>query len=167
MAGGQVVTPFENESDVVDISNHILLKQFPPKLRKLAKYLLESEEPMTVSDACRDLNLNRASIGTLIYKAKQKGNDFIEFINEQSKMLLHSNRIGVYKAVVLGSVAQTSTAHQHQKLFSQLVGDTREDVRINSSITLAIGMNVTMVQPADQDREKGVIDTEPVIPSGR
>lgn len=166
MAGGTAVKEYQTESDVVNISNQILLKHFPPKLRKLAKHLLESEQPMTVSDACRELKLNRASIGTLIYKSKQKGNDFVEFINEQSKMLLHTNRIGVYKATIRGAVSETSTSHNDRKLFAQLVGDAKDDTKINASITLAIGVNVSSVIPQD-DRDKGVIDVEPVIPVGK
>ena len=162
MAGGQALT----EREIMDITNFISLKQFPPKLRKLAKFLLESDTPLTICEACKVLKLNLDSIYTMIARCRRKGNDFNEFINEQSQMLLQSNRIGVYQAVVQGAVSGSSTSHNQQKLFSQLVGDAKEEVRI-SGITLAIGMNVTMVQPADQDREKGVIDVEPVIPSSR
>ncbi|OGE19522.1 MAG: hypothetical protein A3J42_09970 [Candidatus Dadabacteria bacterium RIFCSPHIGHO2_12_FULL_53_21] len=163
MAGGQALT----EGEIMDITNFISLKQFPPKLRKLAKFLLESDTPLTICEACKVLKLNLDSIYTMIARCRRKGNDFNEFINEQSKMLLQSNRIGVYQAVVQGAVSRSSTAHNQQKLFAQLVGDAKDDVRINTSITLAIGMNVTMVTPADQDRDKGCIDVEPIIPLNR
>jgi hypothetical protein len=58
MAGGTVVT----EYDDVDISNYISLKQFAPKLRKLGKKLLESDQPLTISAACTSLNLNYENI---------------------------------------------------------------------------------------------------------
>lgn len=165
MAGSKAVKVIDVESNIVNTDNLILLKQFPPKLRKLAKHLLESDQPLTVSDACRDLNLNRASIGTLIYKSKQKGNDFVQFIEEQSKMLLHENRIGVYKAVIRGAVQETSTSHNQQKLFTLLVGDTKESTSINIG-TLTVGVNVSALPVQDQ-RDKGVIDIEPYVPKGK
>ncbi|MFI5323574.1 MAG: hypothetical protein ACHQ6U_08610 [Thermodesulfobacteriota bacterium] len=162
MAGGQVV----KELDSVDTSNQILLKQFPPKLRKLAKYLLESEQSMTVSDACRKLNLNRASIGTLIYKSKQKGNDFVQFVEEESKMLLHTNRIGVYKATINGAVSDTSTSHNDRKLYFQLAGDIKETPNINIG-SLSLGININTIQLPESNAPKGVIDIEPSIPKGK
>ena len=163
MAGGQAITEYDN----ADVSNQISLKKFSPMLRKLAKHLIESDQPMTISDACRELKLNIDSVNNTITRARKKGNDFTKFIQEQSTMFLHNNRMGVYKSLVFGAVGPSSTAYQDRKTFLQVVGDLKESTQINTSITLAIGMNVTMVTPADQDREKGVIDTEPVIPSSR
>lgn len=154
------------EYDNVDVSNLISLKHFPPKLRKVAKLLLESPIPMTISDACKALNVNYDSIRTLIWKSKQKGNDFNEFINQQSQMLLHNNRVGVYKAVIDGAVSGSSTAHNQQKLFSQLTGDLKETPNINiGSLTLGININSLAITESAQD--KGVIDIEPVIPKGK
>jgi hypothetical protein len=162
MAGGRALT----ETEIMDITNFISLKQFPPKLRKLATFLLESDTPVTICEACKALKLNLDSIYTMIARCRRKGNDFNEFINEQSQMLLKSNRIGVYQAVIQQAVAGTSTSHNQQKLFASLVGDAKDDMRINTSITLAIGINVTGVTPQD-DRAAGQIDCEPVIPVGK
>jgi len=163
MAGGTLVT----EYDSVDTSNQISLKQFPPKLRKLAKKLLESDSPMTVSDACTELKLNIDSIYSMITRCRRNGNDFTQFIQEQSQALLHTNRIGVYRSVINQAVSSISTAHNQQKLFSQLVGDVKDDVRINGQITLAIGINTSAISPQDQDRNKGIIDVEPMVPRGK
>lgn len=162
MAGGQALT----ESEIMDITNFISLKQFPPKLRKLARFLLESDTPVTICEACKALELNIDSIYTMIARCRRKGNDFNEFINEQSQMLLQSNRVGVYQAVIQGAVSRSSTSHNQQKLFAQLVGDAKDDMRINTQITLAIGVNVSSVIPQD-DRDKGCIDTDPIIPDGK
>ena len=44
MAGGKAVTPY----DTVDISNYLDLRKFAPKLRKLGKYLLKSDQAITI-----------------------------------------------------------------------------------------------------------------------
>ncbi|MFI5323503.1 MAG: hypothetical protein ACHQ6U_08230 [Thermodesulfobacteriota bacterium] len=161
MAGGQALT----ETEILDISNYISLKQYPPKLRKLAKFLLESDAPMTISEACRALDLNIESIFTMINRTRRKGNDFSEFINEQSQMLLRNNRLAVYNAVVQGAVSGSSTAHNQQKLFSQLTGDLKESPNINIG-SLTLGININSLAITDSAQNKGIIDIEPVIPKG-
>ena len=142
------------------------LRKFPPKLRQLGKYLLQSESPITMTQACIDLNLNRASIGTLIYKAKQKGNDFSRFIEEQRKSILHLNKLGVYRALVKGAVEGSAA---HIKLFAQITGDLEEN-RASAGITikhLTIGVSQTGARPADLSKEKGIIDLDPEIPPNK
>ncbi len=150
MAGGKELV----ESDVVDISNYISLKQFPPKLRKLGKYLLQSDQPVTIMDACKAIDVKYDSIRSMIYKSKQNGNDFNRFIAEQADMILHAGKAEVYKALQKGAVSETSTSHNDRKTYFQLTGDLKENANINTSITLAIGINVNGVIPQD-DREKG------------
>ena len=146
--------------DTVALENAISLKQFPPKLRKLGKHLLESDKPMTVSQACRELNINRESIGTMIHRAKQNGNDFKAFVDEQSKMILHVGKIGVYKALQEGAV---SDSHQDRKLYFQLTGDLKEEANITVN-NLTIGINISGARPVDTLRPKGTIDVTPIIP---
>lgn len=162
MAGGQTLTPYDN----ADISNQISLKKFSPLLRKLGKYILEHEESKTIAQAIRDLNLKEASVWNVISQQRKKGNDFTAFIDQEAKQLLHNNKVAVYRSLLEGAVSRTSTSHNDRKLFAQLVGDAKDDVRISGSITLAIGVNVSSVIPQD-DRDKGVIDVEPVIPVGK
>ena len=138
------------------------LRKFPPKLRQLGKYLLQSESPITMTQACKDLNLNRASIGTLIYKAKQKGNDFSKFINEQRKSILHLNKLGVYKALIQSAIEGNTGSI---KLFLQVAGDLETDNNPGTHIKhLTIGINQSGIRPKDLSDELGVIDTKPEIP---
>ena len=146
--------------DAVVIEDAISLKQFPPKLRKLGKHLLESDKPMTVSQACRELNINRESIGTMIHRAKQNGNDFKAFVDEQSKMILHVGKIGVYKALQEGAV---SDSHQDRKLYFQLTGDLKEEANITVN-NLTIGINIEGTKPSDTRKPKTVLDINPIIP---
>ena len=141
------------------------LRKFPPKLRQLGKYLLQSESPITMSQACKDLNLNRASIGTLIYKAKQKGNDFSKFIDEQRKSILHLNKLGVYRSLIKGAVEGSAA---HIKLFAQITGDLETDENAGITIKhLTIGVSQLGARPADLSKEKGIIDLDPEIPTNK
>src|SRR3990167_11292155 len=139
MAGGQVVTPYDN----VDVSKYIDLSRFAPKLRKLGKHLLKSDEPITIKAACDKLKLNYVSICTMIWKEKGKGNDFHGFIKNCAQSMLEANRIAVYDATIRQAVSDASTSHNDRKTYFQLTGDLKESTQINTSITLAIGMNVT------------------------
>lgn len=159
---GKIANNNNTDNDLVSLENTISLKGFPPKLRKLAKFLLKNDVPCTISDACRELGLNRESIGVLIWRSKQKGNDFNRFIDEQSKMILHVGKAEVYKALQQGAVSQSSTSHNDRKTYLQLTGDLKESANLNIG-SLTIGVNINNVQPQD-NRDKGVIDVEPVIP---
>lgn len=158
--------PTRSENTEITINETVSLKKFPPMLRKLAKYILENNTPTTLSCAARALNMNIYSVNSTIYRAKKNGNDFQKFIDEQAKMILHQNKVAVYKAVVDGAVSGSSTAHNNQKLFAQLTGDLKDSGATTTHITLAIGINS---HPNIQfgDEERGVIDVEPVIPRGK
>jgi hypothetical protein len=97
----------DNRDKEFEHENVISLKHFPPKLRKLARFMLESEEKKTVSQACRDLGLNIKSIFTLIHRSKQNGNDFNEFIENISDSYLNLELINVDKATVDGALNGT------------------------------------------------------------
>ena len=162
MAGEKTVTQY----DQVDKSNHIDLSRFAPKLRKLGKYLLKTDQPTTIKAACDKLKLNYESICTLIWKEKGKGNDFHEFIRDVSQSLLKMNRAAVYQATIRGAVGDAPSSYQDRKTFHQLTGDIKEsDLKVNVN-HLTIGVNIGGVQVQD-DREKGVIDVEPLIPKGK
>ena len=159
MAGGKTVS----EYNTADISNHISLKQFSPLLRKVGKYILESDEPRTIAQAIRDLHLNETSVWNTISRNRKNGNDFTAFIDQEAKSLLHTNKMAVYRSVLEGAVSRSSTSHNDRKLFMQVVGDLKESTNFNVN-NLTIGVNIQGVLPQDNDRSKGVIDVEPVIP---
>ncbi len=159
MAGGQALT----EYDTADVGNQISLKKFSPLLRKIGKYILESDEPKTIAQAIRDLKLNDASVWNTISRNRKKGNDFTEFVDQEAKLLLHTNKIAVYRSLVAGAVERSSTSHNDRKLFLQVAGDLKETTSLNIN-NLTIGVNIQGVKPQDNDRSKGVIDTQPIIP---
>lgn len=151
------------DNDQIIIENSISLKKFPPQLRKIGKFLLESEKPITLEAACKALEVNYDSVRTMIWKSKKKGNDFQRFIDEQSSIILHNNKIGVYKALIGGAVSPAPQSTSDRKLYFQLTGDLKETANVNVN-NLTIGINIQGIGPQDLDRSKGLIDTVPIIP---
>lgn len=138
------------------------LQDFPPRLRKIAKFLLNSNRIITLEDAIMELNLNKKSIYNGISDSKKKGNDFYEFLNQSFQNMLSRSKFEVGKALVRGAV---SDSHMDRKLFFQLSGDLRESTNVNINV-LTIGYNINPL-PAGNEREKGEICVQPFIPKGK
>jgi len=145
-------------------SNVIDLSPYPPKLRKLGKFMLESDKVLTITEACDELDISSNSIYVSINRCKKKGNDFSKLINDQFQNVLRNNRLRVGKRLIEGVV---SDSHMDRKLLFELTGDLKRDIDINVNNTLCIGINTQGVRPSDLEREKGVIDTEVIIPKGK
>lgn len=140
----------------------ISLKQFPPKLRKLGKHILQTNDKRPVIDICDTLKLNSRSIFTEIWKARKKGNDFYDFINSIADTFLNINQLAVDIATVDGAVSGT---HQDRKLYYERIGKLKDSTNINVG-SLTIGINVNTIA-ADPGRDKGIIDVEPFIPNAK
>ena len=149
--------------DSVTFENSISLKKFPPTLRKLGKYLLQLDESITLKEACQRVKVDYGTAKSLISRHKQRGNDFHEFIEVTADTYLKENLLAVDHSTVQGAV---SGGHQDRKLYYQRIGKLTETTNINVG-TLAIGINITGVNPQDNERAAGVIDVEPVIPKGK
>ena len=136
------------------------INDFPPSLRKLAKYMLENEDILTISEAVSKGNFNYSSITTIISREKKKGKDFKAFMNNQMQILLNNQKLSVAKALVKGAV---SSSHQDRKLYFQLTGDLKEhpDIQVNY---LTVGINITNERPSDTEHEPGIVDATPIIP---
>jgi len=155
----------DNSTDLQAIQNNVIdLKQFPPKLRKLAKFMLQSDTHMTLKECCKECDLNIDSIYTMIDRSKREGNDFQQFIHDQMTKVLQSNKLNVANKLVEGAV---NGEHPAQKLFYELTGDLKKEVDINVNNVLTIGISTQGIRPSDLDRPKGVIDTKVVIPKGK
>jgi len=155
----------DNSTDLQLVQDNVIdLKQFPPKLRKLAKFMLQNDEHMTLKECCEKCNLNINSIYTMIDRSKRDGNDFRQFIHDKMTSLLQNNKLNVANSLVEGAVSGVVAS---QKLFYELTGDLKKEVDINVNNTLCIGINTQGIRPSDLEREKGVIDTEVIIPKGK
>lgn len=106
------------------------IEDFPPKLRKLGLFLINSGQLMTIKDACEATGINYDSVRQSIMKSKKKGNDFHGLINERVIEKLRNARPEVYKSLREQSINGSAS---HQKLFAQLAGDLdeRPDITIN------------------------------------
>ena len=152
----------DNRDKEFEKENVISLKNFPPKLRKLARFMLESEEKKTVSQACRDLNLNIKSIFTLIHRSKQNGNDFNKFIENISDSYLNLELINVDKATVKGALNGSARDRElYYKRINKLKEGSNIEINTNLSLTYAVQVN----EGSNRDyREKGENSLIPYIP---
>jgi hypothetical protein len=152
----------DNRNEEFEHENVISLKHFPPKLRKLARFMLESEEKKTVSEACRDLNLNIKSIFTLIHRSKQNGNDFNEFIENISDSYLNLELINVDKATVKGALEGTA---RDREIYYKRINKLKEprNIEITSNLSLTYAVNVDNIETSSE-RKKGENSLIPYIP---
>jgi len=79
----------------------INITDLPPKLRKLALYLIENIDYSSLKDACQKLDLNYNTICTRISELKRKkGINFYSYVNDKWSEGLKNNRIHVRNALV-------------------------------------------------------------------
>ena len=155
----------DNRDEELKHENVTNLRHFPPKLRKLAKYLLQMDKKVTIKQACEDINVNYDSVRSLISREKKKGNDFSRFIKEQGKSVLNLNKLGVYRSLIKGAVEGSAA---HIKLFFQVAGDLETDENAGITIKhLTIGVSQLGTRHADLSKEKGIIDLDPEIPTNK
>jgi len=60
------------------------IEDFPPKLRKLGMFIINSGQLMTLKEACESTGINYSTIRTQIMRCKKKGNDF-------NKLVVHNS----------------------------------------------------------------------------
>ncbi len=155
----------DNRDKEFEHENVISLKHFPPKLRKLARFMLESEEKKTVSEACRELDLNRKSIFSMIHRSKQNGNDFNEFLENISDNYLNLELINVDKATVEGALDGSA---RDRELYYKRINKLKEgpNIEINTSLSLTYAVQVNEGVNTDR-REKGENSLIPFIPENK
>jgi len=145
-------------------NNQIDLSCYPPRLRKLATYMTNTKEFISIPEAVKVLGLNEQSIWNAISESRKKGNDFYALVTSQFriKLLRHKNDVG--SSLVERAV---SGSFNHQKLYFQLTGDLKESEKTVNINNLTIGINHSGTRPSDLSDEKGVIDIIPEIPIGK
>lgn len=151
----------DKEEDVFIQENVISLKGFPSVLKKVGKYILESDKPVTITEVAKELDIAPPTIYTAMFRARKKGKDFQKFIDQHSADYLRVSKLGVMRALVSGAV---SDSHADRKLYFQLTGDLKENTGNTTQITLNVGINAIPQAAVMQAEEKGIVDVEPVIP---
>ncbi|MEE9238241.1 MAG: hypothetical protein V3U58_01630 [Thermodesulfobacteriota bacterium] len=100
------------------------LAKFPPKLRKLALHIIDSDEFMTLKEYSEEAGVKYNTIRKEICNQKKKGNDFHELIQSYFTQKLHKHKPEILDALVReakkGSIA-------HIRTVLQLTGDIKAD----------------------------------------
>ena len=107
------------------------INDFPPKLRKLGMFIINSGQLMTLKEACGATGINYSTIRTHILRCKKNGKDFHNLIDTHVIEKLRNARPDVYKSLQKGAI---SGSLGHQKLYSQLVGDYTERQQIDHKV---------------------------------
>lgn len=140
------------------------INDFPPKLRKLANYLIENVEYGTIKDACEKLSLNTDAVYVSIHKCRKRGIDLMSYVSDHWKEGLKKAKPMVRNALIREAVNGTAA---NQKLFFQLTGDLVERQEVKHDIGLSfVFMADQMPEDIRREREKEkkstpVIDLEP------
>ena len=111
------------------------LAVYPPKLRKLGRYMIDIGQFITLKEACEAVNVNYDSVRATIPRLKRKGIDFNVYMNNQYMKFLIDNKLDVSKSLVDGAISGT---HADRKLFFQLTGDLVEHTRVDHNIQAKI-----------------------------
>ena len=152
----------DNRDEEFEHENVISLKHFTPKLRKLAKYLLQMDKKVTIKQACEDINVNYGSIRSQISREKIKGNDFYAFIEAVSEAYLNSSLIAVDSATVEGALNGSARDRELYYKRSGKLND-RPQIEINTNLSLTYAVQVNEGSNRD-NREKGENSLIPFIP---
>jgi len=111
------------------------LEDFPPKLRKLGMFIINSGQLMTLKEASDATGISYSTIRTQIMRCKKKGNDFNKLVDEHVIEKLRNARPDVYKSLQERAISGSGF---HQKLYSQLVGDYKEHHKVDHNIQAKI-----------------------------
>lgn len=100
------------------------LKDFPPKLRKLAKFMIENTDYESKKDACLTLGLNPDNIYTYIHRFDKKSPvSFDDFVSKYWKRGFNRAKPYVRNSLVQGAI---NGAGKHQELYWKLSGEMVE-----------------------------------------
>ena len=133
------------------------LEDFPPKLRKLGMFIINSGQLMTLKEASEATGISYSTIRTQIMRSKKKGNDFHNLIDEHVIEKLRNARPEVYKSLLEGAISGSAA---HTKLFAQLTGDLVEHHKVDHNIKAKIMVfSPSSVMP-DDVREKREKETD-------
>jgi hypothetical protein len=112
--------------------NGTKLSDFPRKLRQLGRFMIDSGELMTLKEACESIGINYNSAKSQIFKCKKKGLDFNGLVDDYVIEKLRNARPQVYKSLREKAI---SGSLGHQKLFAEIVGDSKSKVEVNHKVT--------------------------------
>ncbi len=145
--------------DMNKVSNKLPeLSEFPPKLRKLGLFIINSGQLMTLKEAYESTCINYQTIRTQIMRCKKKGLDFHRLVDTHVIEKLRNARPDVYKNLLERAISGSAA---HTKLFSQLVGDYTERQQIDHNVKAKIVVfSPSSVMPEDIRKEREAEEDE-------
>ena len=154
----------DNRDEELKHDNVISLKHFPPKLRKLGKYLLQMDKKVAIKQACEELQVNYGSIRSQISREKKKGNDFYKLIEEEADNYLKINLLAVDVATVEGALTGGA---RDREIYYKRAGKMSDkvNVAINTNLSLTYAVQVNNDGETVNQREKGENSLIPFIPN--
>jgi len=106
--------------DMNKVSNKLPeLSEFPPKLRKLGLFIINSGQLMTLKEASEATGISYSTIRTQIMRSKKKGLDFHRLVDEY--IIEKLRKTTKYTKVYGRGLSKARPAHT--KLFTQLTGE--------------------------------------------
>jgi hypothetical protein len=111
----------------------IKISDFPPSLRRLGQFMINSGQLMSLKEACESTNINYSSVRTEILRCKKKGLDFHRFVDDYVLEKLRNARPDVYKSLQDRAIDGSA---KHIELFMKAVGDFKE----RHETTLNVGL---------------------------
>ena len=139
------------------------LKEFPPILQKLARFIEENHSFKSLKEACELADVNYNSVRVTIARYKKKGNDFYELLysllnkRNSSKLAFVDNALlkECLKEIEDGS----SPNIQAMKLFYQRTGaldSNKQQINVNQTINTMYAVPVSPIPPADLRKDNSV-----------
>jgi len=134
------------------------LAVYPPKLRKLGRYMIEIGQLITLKEACEAVNVNYDSVRTQMVKCKRKGNDFGALVNSYAIKKLDNYKTEVYNSMIERAISGSAA---HTKLFAQLTGDLVERQQVDHNVKAKIVVfSPSSVMPEDIRKEREAEEDE-------
>jgi hypothetical protein len=133
------------------------LQKFPPKLRKLALFIAESKEFMSLSKYSKAAGMSPNSTISMICKARRNGNDFNGLLTK-----ICNDKLGAYRPQMMKVLVREGLkgSYRHAELYFRLLGELKETPKtehnIHNSLTFVLPM------PSELPQKLGIPRPEPV-----
>jgi hypothetical protein len=100
------------------------LLKFPPELRKLAAFIAQSDEFLSISEYAKRAGLSPNAVRVSIFRAKKRGNDF----NKLLGTLCNEKLIG-YKPQVTKVLLEKALegSYKHLELYYRVLGELKQE----------------------------------------
>lgn len=100
------------------------LLKFPPELRKLAVFIAQSDEFLSISEYAKRAGLSPNAVRVATFRAKKKGNEF----NKLLGTLCNEKLIG-YKTQVTKVLLEKALegSYKHLELYYRLLGELKQE----------------------------------------